>query len=195
MAIDKSSTPATGARGRREFPDGFHHDAQEELMRGAAPVTTRPFLPSSSPTRRSTNAASNGSRRRRNLRRDVNPDANYHELLTDEDDKSPETSDALDLEAETRMIIAKEKKRMTTPADVLRTFAEAIAACARKFDHGDAHAVANDFTRSLLRHWNQFLHSRDTVGFSNAVPQPKLRPAQKPPAKLPTDSQTPAERQ
>ncbi len=43
MAIDKSSTPATGARGRRQFPDGFHHGAQEELMRGITPVTTRPF--------------------------------------------------------------------------------------------------------------------------------------------------------
>ncbi|EGX92250.1 hypothetical protein CCM_03620 [Cordyceps militaris CM01] len=90
------------------------------------------------------------------------------------DDESLDTPDTRHLEAETRKIIAKEKERMTTRADVLRTFAESIATCARKFDHGDAHAVANDFT-----------------GFSNAVPQPKLRPAEKPLAKLPTDSQTP----
>jgi hypothetical protein len=186
MAIDQSSTPATGARGRRHFPDGFHHDAQEELMRGAAPVTTRPFLPSSSPTRRSTNTA-----RRRHLRKDANPNANYYEILADDNDELLDTSNALDLEAETRKIIAKEKARMTTRADVLRTFAESIAACARKFDNGYAHAVANDFTRSLLRHWNQFLHSGETAGFSNAVPQPKLQPAQKPLAKLLIDSQTP----
>ncbi|KAM3565408.1 hypothetical protein ARSEF4850_001444 [Beauveria asiatica] len=53
--------------------------------------------------------------------------------------------------------------RMTNRVDVLRTFVESIAACARKFDHGYAHAVA-DFTKSLLRHWNQFLHSGEIVG-------------------------------
>ncbi|KAM3448846.1 hypothetical protein NHJ6243_010060, partial [Beauveria neobassiana] len=186
MAIDQSSTPATGARGRRQFPDGFHHDAQEELMRGATPVTTRPFLPSSSPTRRSTTTA-----RRRHPRKDANPNANYYEILADDYDEFLDTPDTLDLEAETRKIITKEKERMTTRADVLRTFAESIAACARKFDHGYAHAVANDFTRSLLRHWNQFLHSGETAISSNAVAQPKLQPAQKPPAKLPQDSQAP----
>ncbi|KGQ02481.1 Retrovirus-related Pol polyprotein from type-1 retrotransposable element R1 [Beauveria bassiana D1-5] len=190
MAIDQSSTPATGARGRRQFPDGFHHDAQEELLRGAAPVTTRPYLPSSSPTRRPTNAASNGGRRRRHPRKDANPNANYYGVLADEEDEFADAFDALDLETETRKIITKEKERMTTRADVLRTFAESIAACARKFDHGYAHAVANDFTRSLLRHWNQFLHSGEAAGFSNEMPQPKLQPAQKPLTKLPTDNQT-----
>ncbi|KAM3554286.1 hypothetical protein ARSEF4850_006526, partial [Beauveria asiatica] len=165
MAIDQSFTPATGARGRRQFPDGFHHDAQEELLRGAAPVTTRPYLPSSSPTRRPTNAASNGGRRRRHPRQDANPNANYYEVLADEEDEFADVFDAIDLETETRKIITKEKERMTTRADVLRTFAECIAACARKFDHGYAHAVANDFTRSLLRHWNQFLHSGEAAGF------------------------------
>ncbi|KAM3549518.1 hypothetical protein ARSEF4850_008810, partial [Beauveria asiatica] len=190
MAIDQSSTPATGARGRRQFPDGFHHDAQEELLRGAAPVTTRPYLPSSSPTRRPTNAASNGGRRRRHPRKDANPNANYYGVLADEEDEFADAFDALDLETETRKIITKEKERMTTRADVLRTFAESIAACARKFDHGYAHAVANDFTRSLLRHWNQFLHSGEAAGFSNEMPQPKLQSAQKPLTKLPTDNQT-----
>ncbi|TQV90123.1 endonuclease/reverse transcriptase [Cordyceps javanica] len=126
MAIDQSSTPATGARGRRQFPDGFHHDAQEELMRGATPMTTRPFLPSSSPTRRSTTTA-----RRRHPRKDANPNANYYEILADDCDEFLDTPDTLDLEAETRKIITKEKERMTTRADVLRTFAESIAACAR----------------------------------------------------------------
>ncbi|KAF1732488.1 hypothetical protein CRV24_006376 [Beauveria bassiana] len=190
MAIDQSSTPATGARGRRQFPDGFHHDAQEELLRGAAPVTTRPYLPSSSPTRRPTNAASNGGRRRRHPRKDANPNANYYGVLADEEDEFADAFDALDLETETRKIITKEKERMTTRADVLSTFAESIAACARQFDHGYAHAVANDFTRSLLRHWNQFLHSGEAAGFSNEMPQPKLQPAQKPLTKLPTDNQT-----
>ncbi|TQV90232.1 hypothetical protein IF1G_11124 [Cordyceps javanica] len=151
MAIDQSSTPATGARGRRHFPDGFHHDAQEELMRGATPVTTRPFLPSSSPVRRPTSATS--GRQRRHLRKDTNPNANYYGILADEEadeDELVDTLDALGLESETRKIIAREKERMSTRADVLRTFAESIAACARKFDRGYAHAVANDFTKSLL---------------------------------------------
>ncbi|KAM3448546.1 hypothetical protein NHJ6243_010099, partial [Beauveria neobassiana] len=177
MAIDQSSTPATGARGRRQFPDGFHHNTQEELLRGAAPVTTRPYLPSSSPTRRPTNAASNGGRRRRHPRIDANPNANYYGVLADEEDEFADAFDALDLETETRKIITKEKERMITRADVLRTFAESIAAYARKFDHGYAHAVANDFTRSLLRYWNQFLHSGEATGFSNEMPQPKLQPA------------------
>ncbi|KAM3503851.1 hypothetical protein MY10362_003930 [Beauveria mimosiformis] len=38
MAINQSSTPATGARGRRQFPEGFYHNAQKELIRGAAPT-------------------------------------------------------------------------------------------------------------------------------------------------------------
>ncbi|KAM3450338.1 hypothetical protein MY3296_006226 [Beauveria thailandica] len=83
-------------------------------------------------------------------------------ILADEeadDDEIVGTLDALDLESETRKIIAKEKKRMTTRADVLRTFAESIATCARKFDHGYAHVVANDFTRSLLHHYNLMLSS------------------------------------
>ncbi|KAM3463150.1 hypothetical protein MY5147_009717 [Beauveria neobassiana] len=172
MAIDQSSTPATGARGRRQFPEGFHHDAQKELMRGAAPVTTRPFLPSSSPVRRSTSAARNGHRQRRRPGRDTNPNANYYGILADEEDEIIDTLDALDLESETRRIIAREKERMTTRADVLCTFAESIAACARKFDHGYAHAVANDFTRSLLHHWNQ----------------------QKPAARPPTDNQLPRQK-
>ncbi|OAA57833.1 hypothetical protein LEL_10905 [Akanthomyces lecanii RCEF 1005] len=160
MAIVQSSEPATGARGRRQFPEGFNHDAQAELMRGATPVTTRPFLPSSSPVRRPTSAARTG-RQRQHLRKTGNPNANYYGILADEeadedDDGVLDTLDALDLESETRKIIAKEKERMTIRADVLRTFAESIAACARKFDHGYAHAVANDFTKSLLHHWNQF---------------------------------------
>ncbi|OAA57839.1 reverse transcriptase [Akanthomyces lecanii RCEF 1005] len=149
-------------------------------MRGAAPVTTRPFLPSSSPVRHPTSAARTG-RQRQHLRKNANPNANYYGILADEDeDEVVDTLDALDLEFETRKIIAKEKERMTTRADVLRTFAESIAACARKFDHGYAHAVANDFTKSLLHHWNQFLHSGDT-----AV---RNKPAA---ARPPTDNQLP----
>ncbi|OAA58363.1 hypothetical protein LEL_10893 [Akanthomyces lecanii RCEF 1005] len=123
-------------------------------------------------------------------RKDANPNANYYGVLADEEDEFADTFDALDLETETRKIITKEKERMTTRADVLRTFAESIAACARKFDHGYAHAVANDFTRSLLRHWNQFLHAGEAAGCSNQLPQPKLQPAQQPRTKPPTDKQT-----
>ncbi|OAA58361.1 hypothetical protein LEL_10891 [Akanthomyces lecanii RCEF 1005] len=190
MAIVQSSTPATGARGRRQFPEGFHHDAQTELMRGTAPVTTRPFLPSSSPVRRPTSAARTG-RQRQHLRKTGNPNANYYGILADEDeDEAVDTLDALDLEFETRKIIAKEKERMTTRADVLRTFAESIAACARKFDHGYAHAVANDFTKSLLHHWNQFLHSGDTAGYSQDPPLMNLPVRNKPTAaRPPTDNQ------
>ncbi|KAF1730614.1 hypothetical protein CRV24_008683 [Beauveria bassiana] len=194
MAIGQSSTPTTGARGRRQFPEGFHHDAQKELMRGAAPVTTRPFLPSSSPVRRSTSAARNGHRQRRRPGRDTNPNANYYGILADEEDEVIDALDALDLESETRRIIAKEKERMTTRADVLRTFAESIAACARKFDHGYAHAVANDFTKSLLHHWNQFLHSGDSAGCSNDPPQMELPAKQKPAARPPTDNQLPRQK-
>ena len=189
MAIDKSSTPATGARGRRQFPDGFHHDAQQELMRGATPVTTRPFMPSSSPVRRSTSSVRNAHRH--HMANRSNPNANYYEILADEADETTETLDAIDLESETRKIIAKEKERMTTRADVLRTFAESIAGCAREFDHGYAHAVANDFARSLLHHWNQFLHAGDTTGYSNDLPQMKLPVRQKPVAKPPTNEQMP----
>ncbi|KAK8145321.1 hypothetical protein G3M48_004649 [Beauveria asiatica] len=149
MAIDQSFTPATGARGRRRFPVGFHHDAQNELM--------------SSPVRRSTSAARNGRGQRRHLGKDVNPNAKYYGILANEEDETVDAFDAIDLESETRKTIAKEKERMTNRVDVLRTFVESIAACARKFDHGYAHAVA-DFTKSLLRHWNQFLHSGEIVG-------------------------------
>lgn len=189
MAIDQSFTPATGARGRRRFPDGFHHDAQNELMRGTTPVTTRPFLPSSSPVRRSTSAARNGRGQRRHIGKDVNSNANYYGILANEEDEIVDAFDAIDLESETRKIIAKEKERMTTRADVLRTFAESIAACARKFDHGYAHTVANDFTKSLLRHWNQFLHSGEIVGSSSELSQPKLQTTRKPAAGPPTDDQ------
>ena len=189
MAINQSTIPATGARGRRQFPDDFHHDAQEELMSGAAPVITRPFLPSSSPVRRSTSAVRNGNRKRRHLGKNANPNANYYGILADEEDEIADTFDTIDLESETRKIIAKEKERLTTRADVLRTFAESIAACARKFDHGYPHAVANDFTRSLLTHWNQFLHAGETVESTSGLPQPKLQPAQKHATKPPTDSQ------
>ncbi|KAM3470793.1 hypothetical protein MY5147_006199 [Beauveria neobassiana] len=92
-------------------------------MRGTTPVTTRPFLPSSSPVRRSTSAARNGRGQRR-LGKDVNPNANYYEILANEEDE----------------------------------IVDSIAACVRKFDHGYAHTIANDFTKSLLRHWNQFLY-------------------------------------
>ncbi len=194
MAIVQSSKPATGARGRRQFPEGFHHDAQAELMRGATPVTTRPFLPSSSPVRRPRSAARTG-RQRQHLRKHANPNANYYGVLADEEadeDEFVDTVDALDLESETRKIIAKEKERMTTRADVLRTFAESIAACARKFDHGYAHAVANDFTKSLLHHWNQFLHSGDTAGYSKDPPLMNLPVRNKPAAaRPPTDNQLP----
>ncbi|OAA34233.1 reverse transcriptase [Beauveria brongniartii RCEF 3172] len=189
MAIDQSFTPATGARGRRRFPDGFHHDAQNELMRGTTPVTTRPFPSSSSPVRRSTSAARNGRGQRRHIGKVVNPNANYYGILADEEDEIVDAFDAIDLESETRKIIAKEKERMTTRADVLRTFAESIAACARKFDHGYAHTVANDFTKSLLRHWNQFLHSGEIVGSSGELSQPKSQTTRKPAAGPPTDDQ------
>ncbi len=163
-------------------------------MRGATPVTTRPFLPSSSPVRRSTITARNTPRRRQHSGKDSNPNANYYGILADEADEIADTLDAIDPESETRKIIAKEKERMTTRADVLRTFAESMAACARKFDHGYAHAVANDFTRSLLHHWNQFLHSGDTAGYRNGPPQMKLPAKQKPAAKPPTDNQLPRQK-
>ena len=156
------------ARGSADsFPEGFHRDAQRELMRGAAPVTTRTFLPSRSPVGSSTNAVRNGQRQRRHTGRDTNPNASYYGILADEEDEIIDILDALDLASKTSKLIAKEKERMTTRADVLRTFAETIATCAREFDHGYAHAVANDFTRSLLHHWNQFLHSGHTTGYSN----------------------------
>ncbi|KAJ4159589.1 uncharacterized protein LMH87_007530 [Akanthomyces muscarius] len=157
MAIVQSSTPATGARGRRQFLQGFHYDAQTELMRGAAPVVN-------------------------------NPPLFAQQILADEEadeDGIVDTLDALDLESETRRIIAKEKERMTTRADVLRTFAESMAACARKFDHSYAHAVANDFTRSLLHHWNQFLHSGDTAGCNDDPPLMNLPVRQEPTARPP----------
>ncbi|KAM3454107.1 hypothetical protein NHJ6243_008969 [Beauveria neobassiana] len=151
-------------------------------------------LTCSSPVRRSTSTARNGHRQRRRPGRDTNPNANYYRILADEEDEIIDTLDALDLESETRIIIAREKERMTTRADVLRTFAESIAACARKFDHGYTHAVANDFTRSLLHHWNQFLHSGDTAGYSDDPPLMNLPVRQKPAARPPTDNQLPRQK-
>lgn len=56
----------------------------------------------------------------------ANPNANYYGILADEADEITDALDAIDLESETRKIIAKEKERMTTRADVLRTFAELL---------------------------------------------------------------------
>ncbi|KAJ3478791.1 hypothetical protein NLG97_g8481 [Lecanicillium saksenae] len=176
MAIDQSSTPTTGARGRRHFPEGFHYEAQEKLLTGAAPVITRPFLPSSSPVRRrSTSATRNRQRHHRHQGKGRNPNANYYDVLAEGEDGIVSAFDAIDLETETQRIITKEKERMNTRTEVLRTFAESIATCARKFDHGYAHAVANDFTKSLLRHWNQFLHSGGSTGYSINPPEPELQ--------------------
>lgn len=80
--------------------------------------------------------------------RNVNRNVNYYRILADD------AFDAINLESETRKIIAKEKERIKTRADVLRIFAESIAACARQFDKGYAQAVASDFPKSLLRPWN-----------------------------------------
>ncbi|KAJ3472514.1 hypothetical protein NLG97_g10926 [Lecanicillium saksenae] len=194
MAIGKSSTPATGARGRRQFPDGFHHDAQQELMRGATPVTTRPFMSSSSPVRRSTSSARNAHRQQHHIANHSNPNTNYYGILADEADEITDTLDAINLESETRKIITKEKERITTRADILRTFTESIASCARKFNHNYAHAITNDFTRSLLRHWNQFLHAGDTTDYSNEPPQMKLPVRQRPAAGPPTNEQIPRQK-
>ncbi|TQV90166.1 hypothetical protein IF1G_11165 [Cordyceps javanica] len=163
-------------------------------MRGATPVTTRPFLPSSSPVRRPTSAARTG-RQRWHLRKDTNPNANYYGILADEEvdeDEIADTLDVIDLESGTRKIIAKEKERMSNRADVILTFTESIAACARNFDHGYAHAVANDFTKSLLHHWNQFLHSGGTTGYSQDPPLMNLPVRNKPAAaRLPAHNQLP----
>ncbi|EJP60827.1 uncharacterized protein BBA_10230 [Beauveria bassiana ARSEF 2860] len=158
-------------------------------MRGTTPVTTCPFLPSSSPVRRSTSAARNGRGQRRHIEKDINSNANYYGILANEEDETVDAFDAIDLESETQKIIEKEKERMTTRADVLRTFAESIAACARNFDHGYAHTVGNDFTKSLLRHWNQFLHSGEIVGSSGELSQPNLQTTRKPAAGPPTNDQ------
>ncbi len=68
---------------------------------------------------------------------------------------------------------------------------ESIATCTRKFNYSYAHTIAHDFTRSLLHHWNQFLHSGDTLGYSDDPPLMYLPVRQKPTARPPIDNQAP----
>ncbi|KID96614.1 reverse transcriptase, partial [Metarhizium majus ARSEF 297] len=55
------------------------------------------------------------------------------------------------------------KERLDIRAKVLRTYAEAITACTRKFTTGYGLHIANEFQSTLLRHWNQFVRAEEPL--------------------------------
>ena len=195
MAIEESTTPETGARGRRQdhrhFPDGFNSRAREELMRDATPVTTRPFLPSSSPLRRSASAIRHGRNQRQNAKKNPDPNTNYYEVLTNSEDEITRAFSAIDLEKEAEQIIAQQTERMKTRSNVLRAFTASISACAKKFDGGYASAVAHEFIGPLLHYCNRFLQTGEAIGSANVLLQPKPQTSKTAEAKPPPMNQNP----
>lgn len=160
-------------------------------MRDAAPVTTRPFLPSSSPVRRSASAIRNGRNHRQNTRKITDPNTNYYEVLSNSEEEMTRAFSAIDLEKEAEQIIAQQTERMKTRSDVLRAFTASISACAKKFDGGYASAVAHEFIGPLLHYCNRFLQTGEAIGPANVLLQPKPQTSKTAEAKPPLMNQNP----
>ncbi|KAF5137873.1 hypothetical protein E5D57_001652 [Metarhizium anisopliae] len=167
MVISQPATPERGARAQphQQYPDSFNFRACQQLLKTGPPVTLQPFQPSSSPTRNLT--ADNRDRgHRRNRRLDTgtkNSTTNRFAALADEDDAIETPTPVFDLEAETEEFIKTQKERLDIRAKVLRTYAEAITACTRKFTTGYGLHIANEFQSTLLRHWNQFVRAEEPL--------------------------------
>ncbi|KAF5121125.1 hypothetical protein E5D57_013461 [Metarhizium anisopliae] len=97
---------------------------------------------------------------------------NRFAALAEEDDATETPTPVFDLEAKTEEIIKTQKERLDIRAKVLRTYAEAITACTRKFTTGYGLHIANEFQNTLLRHWNQFVRAEEPL-----IPGNKNTPA------------------
>ncbi|KID80961.1 hypothetical protein MGU_11637 [Metarhizium guizhouense ARSEF 977] len=176
MVISQPATPERGAGAQldQQYPDSFNSRAHQQLLKTGPLVTLRPIQPSSSPTRRLT-AYDRGRGHRRNRRLDTSTQdsaTNRFAALAEEDDATETPTPVFDLEAETEEIIKTQKERLDIRAKVLRTYAEAITACTRKFTTGYGLHIANEFQNTLLRHWNQFVRAEEPL-----IPGNKNTPA------------------
>jgi hypothetical protein len=171
MVISQPATPERGARAQRDqqHPDSLNSRARQQLLKAGPPVTLQPFQPSSSPTR-SLPTNERGRGRRREGRQDTT--TNRFAALAEEDAATGSTTPVFDLEAETEEIIKTQQEKLDIRAKVLRTYAEAITACTRKFTTGYGLHIANEFQNTLLRHWNQFVRAGEPP-----IPENKNRPA------------------
>ncbi|KID59351.1 hypothetical protein MAN_10763, partial [Metarhizium hybridum] len=163
MVISQPATPERGAGAQldEQYPDSFNLRARQQLLKTGPPVTLQPFQPSGSPTR--SLAAYDRDRGHRHTRRldkgTQDSTTNRFAALAKEDNATQTSSPVFDLEAETEEIIKTQKERLDIRAKVLRTYAEAITACTRKFTTGYGLHIANEFQNTLLRHWNQFVRA------------------------------------
>ncbi|OAQ57276.1 reverse transcriptase [Pochonia chlamydosporia 170] len=179
-ATPERSARALHAGSDQHFPDDFNFGAREQLLKTGPPVTLQPFLPSSSPTRNPT-----AYHRSRGYRRNRNPDTakdsttNRFSALAEEHNATETPALAFDLEAETEDIIRKEKERLDVRAEVLRTYAEAITACTRKFTTGYGLYIANGFQNTLLQHWNRFAHAEKPLIPANRLTAALIAPTEK----------------
>ncbi|KID81781.1 hypothetical protein MGU_10882 [Metarhizium guizhouense ARSEF 977] len=138
MVISQPATPERGAGAQldQQYPDSFNFRARQQILKTGPPVTLQPFQPSSSPTR-SLTAYDRDRGHRRNRRLDTGTQdstTNRFAALAEEDDATETPTPVFDLEAETEEIIKTQKERLDIRAKVLRTYAEAITACTRKYN-------------------------------------------------------------
>ncbi|OAQ57818.1 reverse transcriptase [Pochonia chlamydosporia 170] len=147
MVISQPATPerSAGAQLDQQHPDSFHLRARQH-----------------SPTR-SLTAYDRDRRHRRNRRPNKGTQdstTNRFARLAEEDGATQMLTPVFDLEAETEEL-KTQKERLDIRAEVLRTYAEAITACTRKFTTGYGLQLANEFQNTLLRHWNQFVRAEE----------------------------------
>jgi hypothetical protein len=157
----------------QQYPDSFNFRARQQLLRTGPPVTLQPFQPSSSPIRSLAVDRNRGHRRNRHLDKDAQDrTTNRFSALAEKDDATEIATPASDLQAETEEIIKTQKERLDIRAKVLRTYAEAITACTRKFTTGYGLHIANEFQSTLLQHWNRFVHAGEP-----SIPETRPTPA------------------
>ncbi|EFZ03294.1 Reverse transcriptase [Metarhizium robertsii ARSEF 23] len=167
MVISQPATPERGAGAQldQQYLDSFNFRARQQLLKTGPPVTLQPFQHCSSPSR-SLTAYDRDRGHRRNRRPDTgtqNSSTNRFAALAEEDDATATPTPIFDLEAETEEIIKTQKERLDIRAKVLRTYADAITACTRKFTTGYGLHIANEFQSTLLRHWNQFVRAEEPL--------------------------------
>ncbi|OAQ57474.2 reverse transcriptase [Pochonia chlamydosporia 170] len=176
MVISQPATPerSAGAQLDQQYPDSVNFRARQQLLKTGPPVTLQPFQPTSSPTRSLTAYdRDRGHRRNRRLGKGTQDSTtNRFAALAEEDDATETPTPVFDLEAETEEIIKTQKERLDIRAKVLRTYAEAITACTRKFTTGYGLHIANEFQNTLLRHWNQVVRAEEPL-----IPENKNSPA------------------